>query len=323
MKDVTNNFLETIEPIYTPGKIIFDFEAFDKAIQKAVSELSNDQLDGLEYNDIKKEITRYKGLYDNLERKRKDISKVYKNPLVEFEVNLKKSYTPLKGLLNTLREKRDEIEEHQKMLRVDHVRYVFEEKCELAGLDKDTFKEKYNDFSLKGCFRTNKIELKKETVEKIDALILAEYDRLEEYKANVDMIEEQAHEYELPAAPYSRALQNGTPLVEVLREMKKDRDTAIEIKRQAEVKKQAEAERLAEIEELAKQSASEDIKAVNAETGEVIEDTKQVEEEAVKPSEPYKVNLSLTFVGGEKQWHQFAKLLEDNFINYEIKGENK
>lgn len=323
MKDVTNNFLETIEPIYTPGKIIFDFEAFDKAIQKAVSELSNDQLDGLEYNDIKKEITRYKGLYDNLERKRKDISKVYKNPLVEFEANLKKSYTPLKGLLNTLREKRDEIEEHQKMLRVDHVRYVFEEKCELAGLDKDTFKEKYNDFSLKGCFRTNKIELKKETVEKIDALILAEYDQLEEYKANVDMIEEQAHEYELPSAPYSRALQNGTPLVEVLREMKKDRDTAIEIKRQAEVKKQAEAERLAEIEELAKQSASEDIKAVNAETGEVIEDTKQVEEEAVKPSEPYKVNLSLTFVGGEKQWHQFAKLLEDNFINYEIKGENK
>lgn len=323
MKDVTNNFLETIEPIYTPGKIIFDFEAFDKAIQKAVSELSNDQLDGLEYNDIKKEITRYKGLYDNLERKRKDISKVYKNPLVEFEANLKKSYTPLKGLLNTLREKRDEIEEHQKMLRVDHVRYVFEEKCELAGLDKDTFKEKYNDFSLKGCFRTNKIELKKETVEKIDALILAEYDRLEEYKANVDMIEEQAHEYELPAAPYSRALQNGTPLVEVLIEMKKDRDTAIEIKRQAEVKKQADAERLAEIEELAKQSASEDIKAVNAETGEVIEDTKQVEEEAVKPSEPYKVNLSLTFVGGEKQWHQFAKLLEDNFINYEIKGENK
>lgn len=323
MKDVTNNFLETIEPIYTPGKIIFDFEAFDKAIQKAVSELSNDQLDGLEYNDIKKEITRYKGLYDNLERKRKDISKVYKNPLVEFEANLKKSYTPLKGLLNTLREKRDEIEEHQKMLRVDHVRYVFEEKCELAGLDKDTFKEKYNDFSLKGCFRTNKIELKKETVEKIDALILAEYDRLEEYKANVDMIEEQAHEYELPSAPYSRALQNGTPLVEVLREMKKDRDTAIEIKRQAEVKKQAESERLAEIEELAKQSASEDIKAVNAETGEVIEDTKQVEEEAVKPSEPYKVNLSLTFVGGEKQWHQFAKLLEDNFINYEIKGENK
>ncbi|MCT2951074.1 DUF1351 domain-containing protein [Streptococcus thermophilus] len=318
MKDVTNNFLETIEPVYTPGTINFDFEAFDKAIQKAVSELSNEQLDGLEYNEIKKEITRYKSLYDNLERKRKDISKVYKNPLVEFEANLKKSYTPLKGLLNTLREKRDEIEEHQKMLRVDHVRYVFEEKCELAGLDKDTFKEKYNDFSLKGCFRTNKIELKKETVEKIDTLILAEYDRLEEYKANIDMIKEHTHEYELPAAPYVRELQNGTPFVEVLRQMKKDRDTAIEVKRQAEAKKQAEAERLAEIEALAKQSASEDIKAVNAETGEVIEDIKPAEETPSKSIEPYKINLLLTFHGGEKQWYQFVKLLDDNFVNYEI-----
>lgn len=315
MKDVTNNFLETIEPIYTPGTIRFDFEAFDKAIQKAVSELSDEQLNDLEYNEIKKEITRYKGLYDNLERKRKDISKVYKNPLAEFEANLKKSYTPLKGLLNTLREKRDEIEEHQKMLRVDHVRSVFEKKCELAGLDKATFKEKYNDFSLKGCFRTNKIELKKETEEKIDALILEEYDRLEEYKANIDMIEEQAHEYELPADPYVRELQNGTPFVEILKEMRKDRDRAIEVKRQAEAKKQAEAERLEEIEALAKQSASEDIKAVNAETGEVIEAKKPVEEST---REAYNVKLSLTFLGGEKQWYQFAKLLEDNSVAYEI-----
>ena len=78
-----------------------------------------------------------------------------------------------------------------------------------------------------------------------------------------------------------------------------------------------------EIEAIAKQSASNEIKAVNAETGEIIEESKPVEEEAEKYSEPYKVNLSLTFHGGEKQWHQFAKLLDDNFINYEILGENK
>ncbi|CCI71947.1 hypothetical protein [Streptococcus phage TP-J34] len=318
MRDITNNFLETIEPVYTPGRINFDFEAFDKAIQMAVSKLSNDMLDDLEYNEIKKEITRYKKLYDNLETKRKDISKVYKNPLVEFEENLKKSCKPLKELLNTLREKRDEIEKYQKMLRVDHIRSVFEEKCELAGIDKDTFKEKYDDFSLKGYFKTNKIELKKETVEKIDALILDEYDRLEEYKANIEIIEEQAIDYELPVEPYTRALNNDTPLVEILKQMKKDRDAAIERKQQVEAKRKAESERLAEIEAIAKQSASEEIKAVNAETGEIIEESKPVEEEAEKYSETYKVNLSLTFHGGEKQWHQFAKLLDDNFVNYEI-----
>lgn len=323
MRDITNNFLETIEPVYTPGRINFDFEAFDKAIQKAVSELSNEQLDGLEYYEIKKEITRYKKLYDNLETKRKDISKVYKNPLVEFEENLKKSCKPLKELLNTLREKRDEIEEYQKMLRVDHVRSVFEEKCELAEIDKDTFKDKYDGYSLKKYFKDRKIELKKETIEEIDALVLAEYDRIKEYKSNIDMIEEQAIDYELPSDPYIRALENDTPLVEILKKMKKDRDSAIEVKRQAEAKKQAEAERLAEIEAMAKQSASEEIKAVNAETGEIIEDTKKVDETPSQPIKPYKINLSLTFHGGEKQWHQFAKLLDDNFVNYEIKGENK
>lgn len=323
MKDVTNNYLETIEPVYTPGKISFDFEAFDKAIQAAVSELSDEQLDNLEYDDIKKEFRRFNSLLTKLETKRKDIAKVYKNPLTEFEANFKKSKGPLETLLKTLGSKRDEIDEHHRLLRVDHVRSVFEEKCELAGLDKDTFKDKYAEFSLKGCFKSKKMELKKETTEKIDALVLAEYDRLEEYKANVAMIEEQALDYELPSDPYTRALQNGTPLVEILQQMKKDRDADTERKQQAEAKEKAEAARLAEIESMAKQSANEEIKAVNAETGEVIEDAKPVEEVPSKPVEPYKVNLALTFHGGENQWHQFAKLLDDNFVNYEILGENQ
>ena len=62
MKDVTNNFLETIEPVYTPGRIKFDFEKFDAAIKAAVSELTDEQLDNLEYNDIKKEFTRFNSL---------------------------------------------------------------------------------------------------------------------------------------------------------------------------------------------------------------------------------------------------------------------
>ena len=322
-KDVTNNFLETIEPVYTPGTINFDFDKFDAAIQAAVSELSDEQLDQLEYDDIKKEFTRFNSLLTKLDNKRKDISKVYKNPLNEFEANFKESKGPLEGLINKLRAKRNEIDEHRKMLRIDHVRSVFESKCELAGLDKDTFKDKYESFSKVGDFMDKKMKLKKTTEEEIDAMVLAEYDRLEEYKSNVGMIEEQALDYELPAEPYTRTLNNDTPLVEILKQMKKDRDAAIERKQQAEAKAKAEAARLAEIEAMAKQSASEEIKAVNAETGEVIEDTKPVEELPSKPAEPYKVNLALTFHGGENQWHQFAKLLDDNFVNYEILGENQ
>lgn len=323
MKDVTNNFLESIEPVYTPGTINFDFDKFDAAIQAAVSELSDEQLDQLEYDQVLKEITRFKGLGDKLDDKRKEIGKIYKDPLTEFESKLATSLEPLDALLDKLRAKRDEVKEHKKMLRIDHVRSVFESKCELAGLDKDTFKDKYDGYSLKKYFKDKKMELKKETIEEIDALVLAEYDRFEEYKANIAMIEEQALDYELPVEPYTRALNNGTPLVEILKQMKKDRDAAVERKQRAEAKEKAEAARLAEIEAMAQQSANEEIKAVNAETGEVIEDTKPVDEVPSKPAEPYKVNLSLTFHGGENQWHQFAKLLDDNFVNYEILGENQ
>lgn len=321
MKDVTNNFLETIEPVYTPGTINFDFDKFDAAIQAAVSELSDEQLDNLEYDEVLKEITRFKGLGDKLDDKRKEIGRIYKDPLTEFESKLATSLEPLNALLGKLRAKRDEVKEHKKMLRIDHVRSVFESKCELAGLDKDTFQGEYENFSKVGDFMDKKMKLKKATEEEIDALVLAEYDRLEEYKANVGMIEEQALDYELPAEPYIKLLQIDTPLVEILKQMKKDRDAAVERKQQAEAKAKAEAARLAEIEAMAKQSASEEIKAVNAETGEVIEDAKPVEEVPSKSVEPYKVNLSLTFHGGEQQWHQFAKLLDDNFVNYEILGE--
>ena len=210
----------------------------------------------MEYDDIKKEFTRFNGLLTKLDDKRKDISKVYKNPLNEFEANFKTSKEPLEGLINKLRAKRDEIDEHHRLLRADHVRTVFEEKCELAGLDKDTFKDKYDGYSLKKYFKDKKMELKKETIEEIDALVLAEYDRLEEYKANIAMIEEQALDYELPAELYIKLLQIGTPLVEVIKQMKKDRDAAVERKQQAEAKAKAEAARLAEIEAMAQQSAN-------------------------------------------------------------------
>lgn len=117
-KDVTNNYLETIEPVYTPGTINFDFDKFDAAIQAAVSELSDEQLDQLEYDDIKKEFRRFNSLLTKLETKRKDIAKIYKNPLTEFEANFKKSKGPLETLLKTLAGKRDEIDEHNRLLRV-------------------------------------------------------------------------------------------------------------------------------------------------------------------------------------------------------------
>lgn len=325
VKDVTLSELENIKPIYVPGKITLDFDGLDKAIALAVAQLEDKKIDELDYKEIKDQITRYKALDDGLDAERKKIAKNFKNPLDEFEKRLAKSRTPLGELLEKLRKIRDDIDEHERLLRVDVVRATFEDKCMVAGIEKSTFADKYDEYSLKKHFKTGKYELKKTTLDEMDALVLSEFDALEEYKANKQAIQELAQEYDLPADSYIRHLEDGKSLVDVFKMMKSDRDAEIARKEQKEAQEKAEDERLAEIKHLAKENANVNIKAYNAETGEILEqDTitpepqNNVREVAkFEPSEPLTINLRLTLHGGKSQLNQLQEWLEDNFISFE------
>lgn len=327
-KDVTLSELESIKPIYVPGTITLDFESLDKAIALAVAQLEDKKIDELDYKEIKAQITRYKALDDGLDAERKNIANNFKNPLNEFEERLAKSRIPLGELLTKLRKVRDDIDEHKRQLRLDVVRATFEDKCMVAGLEKSTFEEKYNNFSNAGLFKTGKFELKKSTLDEIDALVLAEFDKLEEYKANKQAIEEQAQEYDLPADGYIRHLEDGKSLVDVLKMIKTDRDAIALRKEQQEAQAKAEAERLAEIERIAKENANAQIKAYDADTGEILESdtitppTQNATPEGAKfePSEPIKVTMLLTLHGGKPQLDQLKEYLEDNFISFETLG---
>ena len=328
MKDVTLSELENIKPIYVPGKITLDFDSLDKAIALAVSQLEDKKIDELDYKEIKEQITRYKALDDGLDSERKKIAKNFKNPLDEFEERLEKSRIPLGELLTKLRKVRDDIDEHERLLRVDIVRATFEDKCMVAGLEKSTFEDRYDEYSLKKYFKSGKFELKKSTLDEIGALVLAEFDALEEFKANKQAILDQANEYDLPADGYIRHLEVGKTLVDVLNLMKSDRDAANLRKEQQEAQEKAEAERLAEIERLARENANANIKAIDAETGEILEQgtitpehqNKAQEVPKFEPSEPLEVTMLLTLHGGKPQLEQLKEYLEDNFISFETLG---
>ncbi|AER21701.1 TPA: DUF1351 domain-containing protein [Streptococcus suis] len=338
MKDVTLSELDNIKPIYVPGKITLDFESLDKAIALAVAQLEDKKIDELDYKEIKAQITRYKTLDDGLDAERKKIAKNFKNPLDEFEERLEKARIPLGALLTKLRKVRDDIDEHKRQLRLDVVRATFESKCYEVGLEKTTFEDKYNNFSNAGLFKTGKYELKKTTLDEMDALVLAEFDALEQHKANKQAIEEQAQEYDLPADGYIRHLEDGKSLVDVLKIMKTDRDAIALRKEQQEAQAKAEAERKAEIERLAKEQANESIKAIDTETGEIIENrppelesgargvyrprsqNTALEVAKFEPSEPMKVTMLLTLHGGKPQLDQLKEYLEDNFISFETLG---
>lgn len=331
MKDVTNNTLQNMMPVLTPAKIEFDFDAFDKEIQKALSTFAEFEMSVENYGTIKENITVYKGLYDSLETRRKEISSNFKQPLDDFKNRFDKSLKPLEELIDKLRDGRDAIDEHERLLRVDIVRATFEEKCTTAGIEKSKFEDCYDDYSLKKHFKTGKFELKKSALDEIDALVLAEFDALEELKANKQAIIDQANDYDLPADGYIRHLEDGKSLVDILKMMKSDRDAVILCKEQQEAQAKAEAERKAEIERLAQEQANANIKAIDAETGEILEDgtnTQEVKENTsdapeFSSIEAVSFDLRITFPYGNPQAKFYKGLFERDGITTEMLFEGK
>lgn len=329
VKDVTNSALKTIQVEYTPAVIKIDREAIERQVEAAVSKYSGKEVTAENYKEVFSERTDYNKLIEALDNERKKIKNSINQPYKEFEAWFKeKALDPLKQVTETMKSGLDAIDEHEKELRLDIIRATFEQKSELAGIDKDFFKDKYEDYSLKKYFKAGKYELKKETLEEIDSLVLTEYDRLEEEKANKQAIYEQAEEYALPAESYIRHLEAGKSLVEILKMMKADRDAEVLRKEQREAAERAKAERLEEIERLAQENAEVEIKAYNADTGEIIESgtittqaqNKGSEEIKTASNEPLTVTMLLTLHGGQEQLEKLKEYLDDNFISYGILG---
>lgn len=324
VKDVTNSLTE-IKVDFQPAVINVDYDSVEKQLAAIVAQYTNYEVTASTYKIDYDERTRLNKLKEALETRRKEIKNNINNPYKEFEKWYKKTVEPLDNVISNITAGLNAIDEHERLLRVDLIRSIFEAKCEQAGIKKDFFADRYDGFSLKKHFKTGKHELKKETLQEIDDLVLSEYDRMEEYKANKQAIQEQAQEYDLPSDSYIRHLDDGKSLVDILKMMKTDRDTEIARKEQKEIQAKAEAERLEEIAQLAKENANANIKAYDAETGEILEQGTITPEPRnnvrevpkFEPSEPLTINLRLTLHGGKSQLNQLKEWLEDNFISFE------
>lgn len=327
-KDVTNSTLTEIKVDFQPAVINVDYDSVEKQLAAIVAQYTDYEVTASTYKVDYDERTRLNKLKEALETRRKEIKNNINNPYKEFEQWYKKTLEPLDNVIANITAGLNAIDEHERLLRVDAVRATFEDKCMVAGLEKDTFSDKYDEYSLKKHFKTGKFELKKSALDEMDALVLAEFYALEQYKANKQAIEEQAQEYNLLADGYIRDLEDGKTLVDVLKLMKSDRDAAILSKQQQEAQAKAEAERKAEIERIAKENANAQIKAYDADTGEILESdtitppTQNATPKGAKfePSEPMKVTMLLTLHGGKPQLDQLKEYLEDNFISFETLG---
>lgn len=331
MKDVTNSTLTEIQVDFTPAVIKVDYDSVEKQLAAVVAQYTNYEVTATTYKADYDERTRLNKLKQALESRRKEINSIISEPYKEFKKWYDKTIKPLDDVIDNITAGLNGIDEQERLMRVDIVRANFEDKCMVAGILKDTFADRYEEFSLKKYFKTGKFELKKTTLDEMDQLVLGEFDALEQYKANKQAIQEQAQEYDLPEDGYIRHLEDGKSLVEILKLMKSDRDAMILRKEQQEIQAQAEIERIAEIERLAKGNAEAQIKAFNADTGEILgsgtitpEPQNNAKEVAnIEPSEPLTVDLRLTLHGGKVQLDALKEYLEDNFISFETLERNQ
>nr|DAY20814.1 MAG TPA: Protein of unknown function (DUF1351) [Caudoviricetes sp.] len=325
VKDVTNSLTE-IKVDFQPAVINVDREAIEAQVAAAIAQYSGREVTVDNYKEVYEERTRFNKLIGGLDAQRKEFNRQINEPAKDFDKWVKeKVIKPIETVTDAMSEGLNAIDEHERLLRVDLIRSIFEAKCEQAGIKKDFFADRYDGFSLKKHFKTGKHELKKETLEEIDDLVLSEYDRMEEYKANKQAIQEQAQEYDLPADSYIRHLEDGKSLVDILKMMKSDRDAEIARKEQKEAQEKAKAERLEEIAQSAKKNANANIKAYDAETGEILEQgtiTPEPQNNArevakFEPSEPLVKVVRLELHGGLEQWGNTQEYFEDNFIGFE------
>ena len=211
MKDVTNNLTE-IKVDFQPAVINVDYDSVEKQLAAIVAQYTDYEVTASTYKTDYDERTRLNKLKEALETRRKEIKNNINNPYKEFEKWYKKTVEPLDDVISNITAGLNAIDEHERLMRVDVVRATFEDICMVQGLEKSTFADKYDEYSLKKYFKTGKYELKKTTLDEMDALVLSEFDALEEYKANKQAIQEQAQEYDLPADSYIRHLEDGKSL---------------------------------------------------------------------------------------------------------------
>lgn len=325
MKDVTNNTLTEINVEFKPAEIKVDYEAVERQLNAVVTQYADYEVTAATYKADYEERTRLNKLKQALEARRKEINSVISEPYKEFKKWYDQTIKPLDEVIDNITVGLNAIDEQERLLRVDAVRAAFEEKCELAQLDKSTFEDKYDSYSLKKYFKAGKFELRTATLEEIDQIVLEEYKAVREFEESKETIIEQAKDYELLPDAYVRYLEDRKSLVDVLKIMKSDRDAIALREEQAEARAKAEAERKAEIERLAQENANSQIKAYNAETGEILEgntitpETQNMAENEPKfePDKALTLDLRLTFPRGVKQAKMFKDFLEMNGIKYE------
>lgn len=323
--------LQTVSIEYTPAVVQFtDYDKFVENVEKAVAIYGTIDIEKNGIDEVKKAYTELNKLWEQLEGERKDIKKGINSPYNDFEDLYNGPANKLKIVRLGLKKQKDEYAEHEKEVRKNVVRSYFEKAIEKVfdetgiQLSIDTLDQTYtSDFLKAGDFKKDSFELTKKSIEKLDAIVLKELEILEKLISELNLIKETCKKRGFAPNSYVEHYENGATLAHVLGMIERDVEENMRLQDEIRAKKQAELERQKEIERLAKEQAESQIKAYDAETGEIIENSsaqdetdRAVEELLASDEKVYETVIKFTLT--EAKAKEFREMLETANIEFEV-----
>ena len=238
---------------------IVDKQAFEQNINTVVKKYKNYRVTAQTIRNDKQTLADLRKLVKQISDKRLEIKREITAPVTNFENYVKRATEPLNAIINKIASDVKDFDENQKAVMLDTLKSYVSSKASELFLDARIFNSKLDEFVKKANFKSDCATLKKSTMQDLDEMIALEFKRREERSKAKSAIASACEEHNLSAQAYMRMLDD-KELSEILIQIKADYDSE-----QSQKQKKQKAREVVE-------GKVDNIKAVDLETGEIIED---------------------------------------------------
>ncbi|CAO77378.1 hypothetical protein M102_gp28 [Streptococcus phage M102] len=238
---------------------IVDKQAFEQNINTVVKKYKDYQVTAQTIRNDKQTLADLRKLIKQISDKRLEIKRELTAPVTDFEKYVKRATQPLSAIIDKIASDVKDFDDNQKSVMLDTLKSYVSNKASELLLDARVFDSKLDDFVKKANFKSDCVTLKKSAMQDLDEMIAIEFEAQKERLKAKSAIASACEEHNLSAQAYIRMLDD-KELPEILIQIKADYDLE-----QAQKVKKEKAREVAN-------GKADSVKAVDLETGEIIED---------------------------------------------------
>lgn len=262
---------------------IIDKEKFEQGIKDVVAKYENYTVTAATIKDDKQVLADLRKLKKQISDERIKTKNELSKPATDFDNYIKEASDPIDKVIDKIAKDVKAYEDHQKAVRLDTVKAYISNKASEYNLDSRIFDSNASSFLKASDFMADGFTLKKATMKSLDEIVVAEFEKQQEFEKAKNAIAGQCSEYGMTDQPYIRMLSAMT-LPEVLEQIKAD--YRFELQKAELRRKQEEDERRIEEQKARQQESvqkSTETPNFDPETGEIMEGGQLVQNEPEAP----------------------------------------